>query len=644
MKKNWTIFITICVATYAWMLFTQYQANQEFQQAQQKFKQQMAAFEAKQQEEADAAAAKKAAAVEALAKLQVLTPEGEPKDLPPAKTEEIRKLQQILFTVSTAPKHEVDTPLYRVVLSELGARPILWEIKSSRWVTNSRDGGDTATVHLIPQVAEPDGRAYPLGFVGNTARDFNDALFRVERSESPEGIRLKFTSEPLDGSDLVSVKEYLFRPDSYVVTVRAEFRNGPTTIKLLGGRQGFGLAWQGGFGNPEVVDRAHGFTSVVYALKDSIRSRTVDAEEKVDVEGPIQWVGQENKYFTALLLPKDLTATRRITAGLDRNNLSKEFQVKGTVPFDVEVLDEPVELAESQSVAVEYLVYAGPKAREALSTDLLNPGYDAAEVTLAEGVVDPAALVFHTMPLGMTFLRPVGLMLLGIMRFLHDLISSWGLAIILTTVTVRILIYPLTHWAIKAQARTMVEQQRIRPEMEAIQKRFKDDAMKRNAAIMELYREHKVNPLGMLRGCVPILLQAPIFMALYVVFEQSVELRGKSFLWISDLSNPDSLIYWGWQIPLIGPSFNLLPILMGVTNYLQMKIMRMPSTDELQEQIQKQMMIMMPIMFTFFLYQLPSGLVLYWVVSNTISIGQSILTKRIIAADMAKHGIPQPAR
>jgi YidC/Oxa1 family membrane protein insertase len=134
----------------------------------------------------------------------------------------------------------------------------------------------------------------------------------------------------------------------------------------------------------------------------------------------------------------------------------------------------------------------------------------------------------------------------------------------------------------------------------------------------------------------------PVFLALYVVFEQSVELRAQAFLWMKDLSAPDALFTWGFTIPIIGPSFNLLPILMAATNVIQMMIMKTPSTDEMQERIQKQMMIMMPIMLLIFLYQLPSGLILYWTVSNVISIGQSYMTKRIIQKHMDEHGTASP--
>jgi YidC/Oxa1 family membrane protein insertase len=634
MKKNWLIFIVICTIAWFWMVSNQFSEQRRYEQAYKAYLVESERYAEAMAEAARVREAARAAAAAALEEVRRSTAEvsAAPDDpAPPVVQTEIRKLERLLYRATTAPRHVIDTPLYRVVVSELGARPISWEIKTSPFVTNARNGGTTDTVQMIPQVGlDSETREFPLGLVGNTARDFNDYLFTlVERTEQQGATRLVFRSDAADETDLVCTKTFLFRHDGYVVDLDVTFANGPRTIKLLGGRQGFGLGWQGGFGMPEAVGRVHGLISVVYGLNDSVRTRRIArAEDRFELEGAVDWIGQEKKYFTALLIPRE-ERTRLVRASVDRRNDAAAYQMAGVnPPINVEALHEPREINEGEATTLRYQVYVGPKNREALQSPVL---------ALAAGATAPVTLVFHTIPLGMTFLRPIALALLWLMRMLHSVAGSWGLAIVATTITVRLLIYPLTHWAIKAQAKTMIEQQKIRPEMEEIQKKFKSDPMKRNQAIMQLYRDHNVNPLGMLRGCVPILLQAPIFMALYVLFDQAVELRGKSFLWIGDLSGPDALFSWGVDLWIIGPSFNLLPIIMGATNFIQMRIMQMPSTDELQAQIQKQMMVMMPIMFTFFLYQLPSGLVLYWIVSNTISIGQSYLTKRIIASHMAAH-------
>jgi YidC/Oxa1 family membrane protein insertase len=643
MKKNWILFLLVCGAAYAWMIYGQIKKEQVYKEALKKYQVEWASYQesldAKRKEREEArkaledARAKIAQATDTAPAAEEDTITGDPPREVPQLTE-ARELYKKSSTIESARRLTVETDLYRVVFSELGARPVEWEIKSSQFVRNLAENGDrehTTSVRLIPQVGNTDERTWPLELVGYTARDFNDALFTEKIEKVEKGTRLTLTSDPVN--DLVVVKQFLFRDDSYVVDFNVTFQNGTQTRKRLGREQGFGIGWEGGFGDPDVADRVHGMVSLVVASDNSIRSRRIGRDDApytlTNSAANIDWVGQEKKFFATLIVPSAENPIQSISAHFDKNNDDPVYQVKGAnQPVSLDLFHPSSEIEPGASASLAYQLYVGPKNREALRGTNFN---------IAANVTPPVTLVFHTVPLGMSFLRPFCLVLLGLMKWLNSHLGAWGLAIIVTTIIVRTLIYPLTHWAIKNQARTMIEQQKIRPELEAINKKFKSDPMKRNQAMMQLYRDHNVNPLGALRGCFPVLLQMPVFMALYVVFEQSVELRGQSFLWIPDLSGPDRLIDWKTALPLIGTSFNILPLVMAATNFLQMKIMHMPAADETQEQVQKQMMIMMPIMFTFFLYHLPSGLILYWVVSNIISIGQSYLTKRIIAAHMAEH-------
>jgi YidC/Oxa1 family membrane protein insertase len=648
MKKNWILFILICVLAYAWMLSRQYERHQQYQKKKEAYEVELAKWQnqqkerERQQREAEEIAlqareARRTGATIPAADPSTATLAAEVPSLSNATDGIVEEEPNRVLAHMLAERHEIDTPLYRVIISELGARPISWEIKDSPFVlTAVRKPTDTTTptLQLIPQVGDLYGREYPLELTGPTAARFNFVTFRGTREETPEGTRLLFRSVPV--RDMVVEKEFLFRNNSYVVDLRVAFRNGAETRKTLGNEsKGFGIGWQGGLGAPDAGDRVTGVVRAIYALEGKVRDRTIArGAAPVPVSTPVDWAGLEKKYFTALLVPD----AGNPVAGLEvyfnaLRNDAVEYRATTSLPLSVELLHAPRRLELNESTELKYQLYVGPKNLEALSDKAL---------VLPPGALAPAAVVFHTVPLGLGWLRPLCLWMLKLLRWLHDFAGSWGFAIIGTTIVVRTLIYPLTHWAIKNQARTMIEQQRIRPELEAINKKYKSDPMKRNQAIMQLYRDHNVNPLGFVRGCFPILLQMPVFLALYVVFEQSVELRAQAFLWMKDLSAPDALFTWGFTIPIIGPSFNLLPILMAATNVIQMMIMKTPSTDEMQERIQKQMMIMMPIMLLIFLYQLPSGLILYWTVSNVISIGQSYMTKRIIQKHMDEHGTASP--
>jgi YidC/Oxa1 family membrane protein insertase len=181
---------------------------------------------------------------------------------------------------------------------------------------------------------------------------------------------------------------------------------------------------------------------------------------------------------------------------------------------------------------------------------------------------------------------------------IQSLVSNWGVAIIVITLIVKGLMYPLT----KAQYTSMAKMRKLQPKMQALKERFGDDRQKMGQATMELYRKEKVNPAG---GCFPLLLQMPIFLALYWVFVESVELRHAPFaLWITDLSAKDP--------------FFILPVLMGASMYLMQKMQPMTVQDPMQQKV----MQFMPVMMTIFFLWFPSGLVLYWLVSNVITIVQ----------------------
>ena len=203
--------------------------------------------------------------------------------------------------------------------------------------------------------------------------------------------------------------------------------------------------------------------------------------------------------------------------------------------------------------------------------------------------------------------------LLQTLDFLHKIVRNWGVAIILLSLLVYLILYPLS---IK-QMRSMKEMQALQPKVEALRKANKDNPQKMNKEIMELYKEHKVNPLG---GCLPLLLQMPIFFALYNALMRSIVLKGAGFFWIKDLSAPDRLWIFpsSWpNLPILGNELNLLPIIMAIGMFVQQKISSISSGGSAAEQ-QKIMLILMPIIFGLIFYRMPSGLVLYWFVNSLL--------------------------
>lgn len=207
------------------------------------------------------------------------------------------------------------------------------------------------------------------------------------------------------------------------------------------------------------------------------------------------------------------------------------------------------------------------------------------------------------------------ILLLG-MKKIHGVIPNWGVAIISITIFLKLIFWPLTQ----ISARSAKKMQKIQGPMKELTEKYKDDPKRKNEEMMKLYRKHKVNPLG---GCLPMLIQIPIFIGFFYMLRTSSELRFAEFLWISDLSQPEKLFSWGYSIPLLGQYFNLLPLVMGVTMFFQMRMTPTAASPE-----QQAMFKFMPVMMVVMLYNFSSGLCLYWTVQNLMTILQQTITNK----------------
>jgi YidC/Oxa1 family membrane protein insertase len=218
------------------------------------------------------------------------------------------------------------------------------------------------------------------------------------------------------------------------------------------------------------------------------------------------------------------------------------------------------------------------------------------------------------------------------MNGLHALALPYGLAIIVITVIIKLLFWPLTN----ASTRSMKRMAELQPQMKALQEKYKDDPRKMNMKLMEFMKENKVSPLG---GCLPMLLQIPVFFGFYKMLQSAIELRGATFLWAWDLSQPDTIAF----IPGLNFPINLLPIIMGATMLWQARLTPVsPGMDPVQQKIMKYM----PLMFVFFLYNFSAGLTLYWTVQNLLTIAQMKITRTSTPATpaAAPPGQPMPRK
>ena len=206
-------------------------------------------------------------------------------------------------------------------------------------------------------------------------------------------------------------------------------------------------------------------------------------------------------------------------------------------------------------------------------------------------------------------------LLLG-MKKIHAVIPNWGIAIILITIALKLVFWPLTQ----ISARSAKKMQKIQGPMKELTAKYKEDPKRKNEEMMKLYRKHKVNPVG---GCLPMIVQIPIFIGFFYMLRTSSELRFAEFLWISDLSQPEKIFSWGVNLPILGQYFNLLPFTMGLTMFYQMRMTPTAASAE-QQAIFK----FMPVMMVVMLYNFGSGLCLYWTIQNLMTILQQTITNK----------------
>ena len=218
--------------------------------------------------------------------------------------------------------------------------------------------------------------------------------------------------------------------------------------------------------------------------------------------------------------------------------------------------------------------------------------------------------------MGWRLIRPVSWVVLWSMTWMYKYIPNYGVVILIISVLTKVLFYRLTHKSFKS----MKDMQMLQPKMQALKEKYKEDKQKLSQETMKLYKEAGVNPLG---GCLPLLLQMPVFIALFNVLRYTIEVRGAHFAaWITDLSQQDVLFKLPFSLPLIGDNFSLLPILMGASMFFQTKIGGSITPGSPNTATPPGFQTMLPIVFTFLFYKMPSGLVLYWIVNTGLSIAQ----------------------
>jgi YidC/Oxa1 family membrane protein insertase len=290
-------------------------------------------------------------------------------------------------------------------------------------------------------------------------------------------------------------------------------------------------------------------------------------------------LGLRDRYSCLIIGAEDLPSAKAV---IEKNNTLAE------AGFDL----DNIAVAPNSQVSYKSNIYIGPQ----------DARYLKEKPTGYEDIIHYGSFDF------------ISVILLSVLRFFYNMSHNWGLALILLTSFVFFALYPLTL----KQMRSMKHMQELQPQIELLRKTHKDNPQRLNKEIMELYRRNKANPLG---GCLPIILQIPIFFGLYQALSRSIVLKGARFLWIKDLAEPDRLFMLENPLPFIGKEVNLLPILMTIATFFQQKLSSKTTTaTSASAEQQKMMAVIFPVMMLALFYHFPSGLALYWFLSTLLNV------------------------
>ena len=425
------------------------------------------------------------------------------------------------------------------------------------------------------------------GLVGTTGgqfpnhqTEFQASRLSYELEDSDESIQVPLNWTSPDGVEYQKI--YTFYRDSYLIDVEFFVTNNSQQL------------WRGypygQFLSTETASQGTGF--FIFQALPSYRGAAIYTQEekydKVDYDDMRSndlsldtgsgWVSMLQHYFVTAWLPQKGVPIRLYTKTLNSGTGKARYQAGY-------VANAPVEIPSGTTGTVKSRLYAGPKEQRRIK--------------------EPAEGLILTVDYG--WLTPISSPLFWVLDRINDYVRNWGWSIILLTLLVKLVFYPLSATSYKS----MAKMKKLQPRMKTLKERFGDDKQKMNQEMMQIYKKEKINPLG---GCLPILIQIPVFIALYWVLLESVELRQAPFIfWIQDLSQRDP--------------FYVLPVLMGASMFAQHFLNPTPL-----DTMQRNIMMSLPIVFTVFFLWFPSGLVLYWLINNLLSIAQQWYIMRRLEA------------
>lgn len=407
---------------------------------------------------------------------------------------------------------------------------------------------------------------------------FNNVKYDVRKSNEEVIFTHNFNNE------LLLEKRFHFHNSLYCIELEINFRN------LKGADIAKNYSLVSNVHLPSLKSMDERFLEIAANIDGKVlKNKKSGRPFEVQRNGSLNWVMLKNRYFSIIVRPFHQSFGYIV----QQNKSGKLISALNVQSFNI---------PSNSNVTHKYGLYLGPS-----NFELAKEANIGVEGALSYGM-----------------LGSIGQLLMSVLKFFHSVSRNWGVSILLLTLFINIILFPLTRKSYKS----MHEMQVLQPKIEKLRQEFKNNPQKLQKEIMELYKKHKVNPMG---GCLPLLLQMPIFFALYQGLINFVELRGARFLWVNDLSVSEN-IRLPVTLPLVGDSINILPILMVIVMFFQQrlsnKLTSLSQTDEQRKQ-QRLMSVFMTVMFGFIFYNMPSGFVLYWLSSSIIMTAiQFMLTRR----------------
>jgi YidC/Oxa1 family membrane protein insertase len=504
------------------------------------------------------------------------TPATSPKvTVPSAGEEAVEKKFPSAETKGEEQEIHVETPLYHAIFSNVGLAIRSFKLKNYRLTPDP----NSPLVELVS--GEKSGES-PLGVYFDhpspQAKEkfiyqVKEGNIKLEQGSSPR----ELTFSGMTSSGVMITQAFRFYPDKYpidlIVTIQNDSKN-----KLEG-------RFKATLRNIPPKDSQNSYAFLGLAVLKNNALEEIEAKEMKEdksLSGRLGWIAYESDYFMTAVIPEDEVE------GTFLGRLLPSGILEGTLTTP------SISLTSPGQTSSRFTLYLGPR-----------------DLTIVKDLGKRLELAIN---FGWTDVYlPIAKPLLYTLRFFNQYVNNYGLSIILLTVLIKILFWPLTHKSYKS----MKEMQKIQPLMARIREKYKDNKEQMNKEMMALYKTYKVNPMG---GCLPMVIQIPVFFALFRILGSAIELRHAPFLlWINDLSAPDRLFNFPFEIPYMTPPSGIpvLTLLMGASMYIQQKMTPTPG-----DQTQAKIMMLLPVVFTVMFINFPSGLVLYWLINNILSIGQ----------------------